>query len=604
MPRRARRTGAAYVDDERERDITFFKRRNGLFKCASDLSILTGASVAVVIEDQNRSKFHAVGTPTVQAVVDAALSSDVEEAAAEARPVADEQLMERIAPLERELAWLKGEAAEKDETTKASKARFKMAQKKEENEEEGDTKKKKLFFSKPDKLSSDEMNELLAEMLEIKKELNVRLPPLRRRGGKRPIQGSSVPPPPPPPPPPPQPEQQLQLPQWPNLSGPHNQLLPVAPPPFVADQPPPPPPPAEGGSLWIPELPPPPVEGSPWAGLLPLRPPRFAGMETSFLESQQAPPPAQVSTQLAPLPLIREEAPLLQEPFLFADQAPVLAPLPAPLQMPVAETHLPLQAPLLQEPFLFSDHAPTLAPLPSPLQMPVAETHLPLQVQAPFMQEPFLFSDQAPVLAPPPTPLQMPVEAHMPLEAPWIQEPFLMPDQAPVHAPPPTPLLMPVGADHFPLEAPLFQESLIMADQKSVHALPPPPLQMPLEAHLPPAAQEYNQDLAVQQQPQEYENYDYMFENVGLSQAQPVAAGAGDAGFAAIGNDDNPFGYQQLVASPLYDGQIYFGSGVDNMGVPPAGDFGGVPEAALPEVEHASSSGWGNNITGDAGAWF
>uniref|UniRef100_A0A0E0JFI5 MADS-box domain-containing protein n=1 Tax=Oryza punctata TaxID=4537 RepID=A0A0E0JFI5_ORYPU len=593
MPRRARRTGAAYVNDERERDITFFKRRNGLFKGASDLSILTGASVAVVIEDQNRSKFHSVGTPVVQAVVDAALSSDMEAV----EPFADEQLKERLVPLERELAWLKSEAAEKEETTKTSKARFKKAQKKEENEEEGDSNMKKLFFSKPGKLSSDEVNELYASLVEIKKELQVRLPPLRRRGGKRPIQGSSVPPPPPPPPPP-QPQPQLQPPQWPNLFGPHNQLLPVAPPPFIADQPPPPPP-AAGGSLWIPELPPPPVEGSPWASLLPLRPPRFAGMEPSFLESQQA--PAQDNTQLAPLPPIREEAPLLQEPFLFSDQAPALAPLPAPLHMPMAETHLPLQAPLLQEPFLFSDQAPALAPLPASLQMPVAETHLPLQAQ--FIQEPFLFSDQAPpVLAPPPTPLQMPVEAHMPLEAPWIQEPFLMPYQTPVHAPPPTPLQMPVEAD-FPLDAPLFQESLIVSDQASVHAPPPAPLQMPMEDHLPPAAEVYNQDLAVKQQPQEYENYDYMFENVGLSQAQPAVAGAGDDGFAAMGNDDNPFGYQQLAASPLYDGQIYFGSGVDDMGVP-AADYGGVPEAALAEVEQASSSGWGIDITGDAGAWF
>uniref|UniRef100_J3KXL6 MADS-box domain-containing protein n=1 Tax=Oryza brachyantha TaxID=4533 RepID=J3KXL6_ORYBR len=547
MPRarRARRTGSAYVDDERERDITFFKRRNGLFKGASDLSILTGASVAVVLEDQNRGKFHSLGTPLVQTVVDAALSRDMEPT----EPFAGEQLKGRLVPLERELARLKDVAAIKEEETRASKARYNEAKKEEEDDDERDALLKKLFFSKQYNLSLDEMNELYGTLVQIQKELRVRLPPLRRRAGESSIQGSSVPPPPPPPPPPPQ---QQQLPQWPNLLGPHNQLLPVEPPPFVADQAPPPPPPAAGGSLWIPELPPPPPAGSPWARVLPLQPPRFSEMEPIFHASQQA--PAQDNTQLAPLPPVA--APLPQHPFLLSDHAPALGPVPAsvPLQMPV-EAHFPLESPLFHfhETFLVPEQAQGLAPLPAPLQMPM-EAHMPME--DPLFQEPFLVPDQAPVLSPLPMPLQMPVEAHMPLEAPWFQEPIIVPDQAPMLSPLPA------------------------------------PLQMPVDAHFPLAAE------AVQQQTQGYENYDFMFDNAGLS--QPLVAGAGNDGDAAMGND-NPLGYQQWAASPLYDGQIYFGTGVDDMGII-VGDHGGVLEADMVEGGHASSSGGGDDIAG--GAWF
>ncbi|XP_006645629.1 developmental and secondary metabolism regulator VEL1-like [Oryza brachyantha] len=484
MPRarRARRTGSAYVDDERERDITFFKRRNGLFKGASDLSILTGASVAVVLEDQNRGKFHSLGTPLVQTVVDAALSRDMEPT----EPFAGEQLKGRLVPLERELARLKDVAAIKEEETRASKARYNEAKKEEEDDDERDALLKKLFFSKQYNLSLDEMNEL------------------------------------------------------------------YEPPPFVADQAPPPPPPAAGGSLWIPELPPPPPAGSPWARVLPLQPPRFSEMEPIFHASQQA--PAQDNTQLAPLPPVA--APLPQHPFLLSDHAPALGPVPAsvPLQMPV-EAHFPLESPLFHfhETFLVPEQAQGLAPLPAPLQMPM-EAHMPME--DPLFQEPFLVPDQAPVLSPLPMPLQMPVEAHMPLEAPWFQEPIIVPDQAPMLSPLPA------------------------------------PLQMPVDAHFPLAAE------AVQQQTQGYENYDFMFDNAGLS--QPLVAGAGNDGDAAMGND-NPLGYQQWAASPLYDGQIYFGTGVDDMGII-VGDHGGVLEADMVEGGHASSSGGGDDIAG--GAWF
>ena len=53
MPRRERRSGVAYINDDKERDGSFFKRRSGLFKSAANLSVLTGARVVVILEASN-----------------------------------------------------------------------------------------------------------------------------------------------------------------------------------------------------------------------------------------------------------------------------------------------------------------------------------------------------------------------------------------------------------------------------------------------------------------------------------------------------------------------------------------------------------------------
>uniref|UniRef100_A0A0D9WYE9 MADS-box domain-containing protein n=1 Tax=Leersia perrieri TaxID=77586 RepID=A0A0D9WYE9_9ORYZ len=665
-PRRSRRTGTAFIEDERDRDITFSKRRHGLFNAVSNLSILTGASIAVVMENRARNKFHAIGTPTVQAVVDAALSDNMEAT----RPLVDEQQRARLAPLENELARLKEEEESHKEKTQASKDRYKEA-KAEAEENGGDdddvARMNRLLFSRPDdeNLSLDEMKGLFAEMLQYQKQARELVPSDlgRRGGGDRLMLGSSsrarAPLPPPPPPPPrrqaanPVPWQPLQ---WPNLYRPRNQLLPAA----------------EGS-----------IQNNSF--------PTFSMGPFSFGSQSQQAPPAHDNTQLAPLPqTLEQQGPLMQQPFLFSDHAPTVAaaplplqaplhyqsstvaaaplPLQAPLQMPV-ENHFPQGAPLLQVPFPFSGQASALAPLPTPLQMmptprlqlsPLMEEQFPLSDEAPRfapipapslmpvqphfshpplpqeplplsnptgpalasapmpaplqnpvedhfplspmlqMQKLFDFSDQAPLFSPPPpSPLQTPMEAPMPLEAPLIQQPFQVPDQAPIHAPPQEPLQMPVDA-HMPLNSPLVQEPFLHAP---LHAPPQPaPLQMPVEADLPPTAEAYNQEVAEQQHPPEgYENYDHMFENIEPS--QPLAAGAGDDNsFTALGNgNDNPFNNQQWSASPLYDGQFYMGTGIDDMGIV-VGDHGGVAEDDWANVEESSSSGLGNDIFDDL--WF
>uniref|UniRef100_A0A8I6YJP0 MADS-box domain-containing protein n=1 Tax=Hordeum vulgare subsp. vulgare TaxID=112509 RepID=A0A8I6YJP0_HORVV len=100
MPRKDRRSVIAYIEDDKERDVTFFKRRSGLFKSVADLSVVTGARVAVVLETETE-KMYSFGTPSSNPITDAFLS----EAPLEV-PLADEATTTRIAQLQSEVARL------------------------------------------------------------------------------------------------------------------------------------------------------------------------------------------------------------------------------------------------------------------------------------------------------------------------------------------------------------------------------------------------------------------------------------------------------------------------------------------------------------------
>ena len=75
MTRRARRSGVEFIEDERNRSLTFFKRRCGFFKAVSYLSALSGARVAMVFECENET-FSSFGTPMSDPIIDAFLSGD------------------------------------------------------------------------------------------------------------------------------------------------------------------------------------------------------------------------------------------------------------------------------------------------------------------------------------------------------------------------------------------------------------------------------------------------------------------------------------------------------------------------------------------------
>jgi hypothetical protein len=64
-----------FIEDDRDHSLTFFKRCSGLFKAASDLSALTGARVAMVLESETR-KFSSFSTPKAGPIVDSFVSGN------------------------------------------------------------------------------------------------------------------------------------------------------------------------------------------------------------------------------------------------------------------------------------------------------------------------------------------------------------------------------------------------------------------------------------------------------------------------------------------------------------------------------------------------
>ena len=65
MPRRERRSGVAYIHDDKESDGSFFKRRSGLFKSAANLNALTGARVTIILEASNSVMLFQTNHPTM-----------------------------------------------------------------------------------------------------------------------------------------------------------------------------------------------------------------------------------------------------------------------------------------------------------------------------------------------------------------------------------------------------------------------------------------------------------------------------------------------------------------------------------------------------------
>ncbi|XP_021300301.1 agamous-like MADS-box protein AGL62 [Herrania umbratica] len=63
------------LEDESSRQVTFSKRRNGLFKKASELCVLCGANIGIIVFSP-RGKPFCFGHPNVDAVVDRYLSGN------------------------------------------------------------------------------------------------------------------------------------------------------------------------------------------------------------------------------------------------------------------------------------------------------------------------------------------------------------------------------------------------------------------------------------------------------------------------------------------------------------------------------------------------
>ncbi|KAL6842540.1 hypothetical protein ACP4OV_027384 [Aristida adscensionis] len=167
MPRRGRRLGVRFIENEKERSLTFFKRRSGLYKAATDLSTLTGARIAVVSESEN-GKISSFGTPSVEPIVDTFLSGYIA-----VGPLADKEQKAKITILQNKLFKLEKKKAVQDKRNKEAMARVKEVQ-------ESSSIGKLIFNKEAEDIDTSELYELRRELSLIKQEIENRSPRLHQ----------------------------------------------------------------------------------------------------------------------------------------------------------------------------------------------------------------------------------------------------------------------------------------------------------------------------------------------------------------------------------------------------------------------------------------
>ncbi|XP_037467235.1 pheromone receptor transcription activator-like [Triticum dicoccoides] len=180
MPRREKREGICFIEDKKERGITFSKRRDGLYKMACDLSVLTGVRVAVVLEMES-GIMHSFGTPSAAPIVDSFFSGGplVE-------PLADEATNASIKMLQREVARLDMESVTYEKRAKLSLERIKNIR----DENPGIV--TNLIFSREEDLSLEDLNKLFDELLRVREDIRRCMPPLHP-GSEPKTGGPSIP---------------------------------------------------------------------------------------------------------------------------------------------------------------------------------------------------------------------------------------------------------------------------------------------------------------------------------------------------------------------------------------------------------------------------
>ncbi|KAG0538421.1 hypothetical protein BDA96_03G234700 [Sorghum bicolor] len=165
VPRRDRRSGVRFIENGRDRSLTYFKRRSGLFKAASDLSTLTGARVAVVLESEH-GKFSSFGTPEASPILDAFLlgsaPTDLDTSEAEKASITN---------LQNEVFQLEKEKTMEDKRKKESMART------NKNIQEA-SKMAKYVYGNIEDLDATELFDMYRELSRVKQEINDRLPTL------------------------------------------------------------------------------------------------------------------------------------------------------------------------------------------------------------------------------------------------------------------------------------------------------------------------------------------------------------------------------------------------------------------------------------------
>ncbi|TVT98659.1 hypothetical protein EJB05_56013, partial [Eragrostis curvula] len=119
MSRRPRRSGINFIENEKDRHLTYFKRRSGLTKSSTDLSTLTGGKSAIVLESES-GKISAFGAPSPNAIIDSFLS--------EHNPNLDEGVNAKITHLQDELFQIVEGKGLREKRERECKTRLKVIQ--------------------------------------------------------------------------------------------------------------------------------------------------------------------------------------------------------------------------------------------------------------------------------------------------------------------------------------------------------------------------------------------------------------------------------------------------------------------------------------------
>ncbi|KAK3126322.1 hypothetical protein QOZ80_7AG0554870 [Eleusine coracana subsp. coracana] len=159
MSRRPRRSGTNFIENERDRNLTYFKRRSGLYKSATDLTTLTGAKVAIVVEAESGKK-SAFGIPSANPIIESFLAQR-----APVDPLIDEEEAARITYLQDKLFRL-----EKDKTVEQKRAKDTKAHLKEILENSGE--EAKLLSDEVEDLGADELNKLFQKLALVQVDVN------------------------------------------------------------------------------------------------------------------------------------------------------------------------------------------------------------------------------------------------------------------------------------------------------------------------------------------------------------------------------------------------------------------------------------------------
>jgi hypothetical protein len=162
-----------FIENDRDRSLTFFKRRTGLYKAAAGLSTLTAARVVIVLESEN-GRFSSFGTPATDPIVDAFLSGKYPTG------YTNEEQRGTITKLQNEVFYLEKDLVVEDKRKEESKCLVKELQE--------SSWVAKFVFGKVEDLDVGEVHEMYRELSRLGQEIQL-LFRTRHHGGQQDVGG-------------------------------------------------------------------------------------------------------------------------------------------------------------------------------------------------------------------------------------------------------------------------------------------------------------------------------------------------------------------------------------------------------------------------------